>query len=114
MFLAVKIAGKVPVWVVSTVLAHVMFIVDVLADFHHILDFHPWGGFHRVAFGIKEMLRDVSVSGDLPPDCVESDMIQISKRCKIMFLFYFFFHPSQTQNRFVKYERSFCVLLNIA
>ena len=90
MFFAVKIAGKVPVWVVSTVLANVMFIVDVLANFHDILDFHPWGGFHRVAFGIKEMFCDVPVSGDLPPDCVESDMIQISKRCKIVFFNYFF------------------------
>ena len=97
MFLAVKIAGKIPVWVVSTVLANVMFIVDVLANFHDILDFHPWGGFHRVAFGIKEMFCDVPVSGDLPPDCVESDMIQISKRCKIVFFYYFFSSLADTK-----------------
>ena len=46
MLLAVKIAGKVFVWVVLAVLALVLLVVNVLADFHHKLDYHPRTCFH--------------------------------------------------------------------
>ena len=76
MFFAVKIAGKVPVWVVLTVLAHVMFIVDVLAYFHHKLEEHSRFCVQRVPGGEEEVLHDVPVGGDLLPHHVQINPVE--------------------------------------
>ena len=98
MLFAIKIVGKVLVWVVFAVLACVLLIVDIRAYFHHKLAEHPRPCLHGVARRVEEVLRDVPVGGNLPPDDVQIKLIRFPWRCKILscssflalILFFFF------------------------